>query len=227
LITNICPLNNSIDVNPSPICNLNITYANQDTMHVYIYDNTTRISDTLSYQISDDVDDAWYKDEMKNSNTYVIINYGYSDSATIAGLRFRNVQIPQGATITNATLNVRVFGPNSVDPDVIIYGHYTDNSPVLEGSTGQDELINRSLTTSYVEWIDQDIDVDFQRSPDISGIIEEIVNRPGWEMGNNITILTEDTQSSNVFSIAGYQAGSVFGAELNISFNIPNIFLIS
>jgi hypothetical protein len=216
-ISGVIPSNGSI-LDPQPICNVTVADNDGDTIDVYIYENSTTIYSSFNSKISNDVDDAYYLGGMQNNDDEVVLN-NQDTALLMSGLRFRNVEIPQGATVTNATLNVRVFGSNFDDPDITFYGHNTDNSPAIEGSTGEDELINRTLTTSHVQWIDQNIGSGWRKSPDISNIIQEIVNRPGWKYGNNLTIITKDTQSAKIFSIADYSISSNLSAEINISFS--------
>jgi major membrane immunogen (membrane-anchored lipoprotein) len=215
-ISNALPNNGSV-INPQPVCNVTVIDNDGDLVDVYFYEKSTNVYSLFDSKISNDTDDAYYLNGMQNDKNEIKLN-DKGTAILLSGLRFKDVQIPQGATITNATLNVWVYGSNYDDPDITFYGHNTDDSPTIEGSTGQDELINRILTTSNVQWIDQGIGNGWRRSPDISNIIQEIVNRPGWKKGNNITIITKDTQSAKIFSIADYSSNSTYAVELNISY---------
>lgn len=66
------------------------------------------------------------------------------------GLRFENITIPKDAAITNAYIQ---FVPGRTDSDPIqvkIYGQASDNPATF--MTGVLELLNRTRTTTYVEW---------------------------------------------------------------------------
>lgn len=214
------PSNNSINVNPAPICSATINDDNLDTMTVYFYDNATHISDTLSYQVSHDGDDAYfYKNSMRENQDYVTMNF-WEPYTIMGGLRFRNLQIPQGATITDANLRMHIYDkydPDDYDdPHCIIYGDDVDNSEVIEGGTSLDE---RSLTTANVAWNENNLGDSWVESPDISNIIQEIIDRPGWTIGNSMTIISDDVQTNYGFRCWDYQYDDhSYAAYLDITY---------
>jgi len=100
------------------------------------------------------------------------------------GLRFQNVQIPQGATITSAYLEFTTDETDSQETIVTIYGEDSDDAAPFN-AWGFYDLSSRPLTDASVEWnIPAWTQVGEQhQSPDIKSIVQEIVNRSGWSSG--------------------------------------------
>lgn len=113
-------------------------------------------------------------------------------NAQLVGMRFTNVTVPNGATITNAYVQFQVDETNSGTTNVNIQGQAIDDAPTFTTSTSN--ISTRSRTTATVLWApvpwttvgEQGLD---QRTPNIAGVIKEIVDRPGWVSGNDIVIV--------------------------------------
>jgi hypothetical protein len=108
-------------------------------------------------------------------------------SRTDIGLRFQNVTVAQGATITAATLEVFIATSKSDDPNCNILGENVDNSVSFVTNA---DLINRARTSASVQWTASNLGTNaFKTSPDIKTVIQEIVNRGSWASGNAMTII--------------------------------------
>lgn len=107
------------------------------------------------------------------------------------GLRFNNVNIPQGSTITSSTL--RVYGNESSSSetvDVIVKGIKESDAGVISSS---DRPSQRDKTTATISWtiLDRAINVE-QSSADLTTIIQEIVDQASWASGNSLILVLED-----------------------------------
>ncbi len=106
------------------------------------------------------------------------------------GLRFNNLQIPVGATITRAWIQ---FQTDEVSTDVAtltLRAEATDNAPTYLGTNGN---LNRSLTSASVAWSPPAWSTagargPAQQTPDISALVGAVVGRPGWAPGNAVAI---------------------------------------
>ena len=133
------------------------------------------------------------EERLSNGN----INRGSSDlemaydggTAQLVGLRFRNVNVPQGATITSAYIEFEVDETDSGTTNLEIYAHATDNAGGLGNNNSN--LSNRTPTAAVVPWSPAPwTNVgDKEQTADISSVIQEIVNRGGWSAGNSLMIL--------------------------------------
>ena len=110
------------------------------------------------------------------------------------GMRFNNISIPRNATILNAYVEFEVDETGSEPTSVLIQGQASDNA--LAFTTSTSNLSSRARTTAQVPWNNIPawtvIDAKWQ-TPDISSIIQEIVNRSGWTSGNSMVIIINGT----------------------------------
>jgi YVTN family beta-propeller protein len=108
------------------------------------------------------------------------------------GMRWPNVSIPQGATITNAYLVLTTDEAGSTPANVRFYGEAADNA--LTFNTNPGNISSRTPTVASSDWLGipgwGTLGKE-RHSPDISRIIQEIVNRAGWRSGNSIVIIAK------------------------------------
>ncbi len=150
------------------------------------------------------------------SSGYVIRTANIEASAIyLAGLRFTNVTIPQGATITSATLDVVVNNSINDIPDIDIYCQAADNAAAF--STTPYDISSRALTTAKGQWIvaSPGTGSGAKTSPDFSAPLQELVNRPGWASGNAAVFLMYNRGSSD-FRFQSYDTGTA--ATLNVTY---------
>ncbi|NNF16716.1 MAG: DUF11 domain-containing protein [Gammaproteobacteria bacterium] len=152
---------------------------------------------TLTRQIAIDNDDA----EERQSNGSVNrgdndLELGYDGNLQqIVGLRFQNLTIPGGATITNAFIQFTVEGTDSNATNLVLSGDDADNSGAIANVNF--DISGRTRTTASVNWNNVPAwnsvgaaGVD-QRTPDLTSIVQEIIARPGWSSGNAMTIIID------------------------------------
>ena len=130
-----------------------------------------------------------------DSNVRIGFRTGAGFGDIMAGFRFSNVNIPKNATINTATLTYIPFDTDATTDNVFIYTEAVDNSPTFT-TTGADSPRtvsyggSRATSTNKVSWTlpNQTTNVDVT-SPDISSVIQEVVNRAGWVSGNALSII--------------------------------------
>jgi hypothetical protein len=129
--------------------------------------------------------------------------FNINETATGSQMKFLNITIPKGATITEAHFEVVCSDTTaSTTVNSKIRGVDADNA-VMAANTGEFE--NPPFTTAVVNWdnIPTWNNGDTKDSPDIKTIIQEIIDRSGWVSGNAMIIQWDDmekrsTQSDNV-----------------------------
>ena len=107
----------------------------------------------------------------------------------VIGLRFLNVQVPAGATITKAYVVVTTEEIHSGTVNTIIQAHLTPDAPAFSATAG--DISKRPLTKAVVKWSpgSWDIDNDPHQTSDISAVIEEVVGQAGWVAGNAVVVV--------------------------------------
>jgi hypothetical protein len=159
-------------------------------------DDAEQENDKMDSLHDDDIDAGWEGDpEDRNILT--------------AGLRFRDIALPQGAVIDSAFLILHSHEGKSVEDvaKLTIVGDANDNAPTFT----IDSLIDkRARTVANVRWTVAEEWKIWQpyRTPDLKSIVQEIVNRPGWKSGNALAfiILGEDQGPSEVDNAREWEA---------------------
>lgn len=147
------------------------------------------------------VDDGfWTEGTSAFNNTSTSTSFGYSGSGGAtsqnAFYRFDNMQIEQGATITTADLQLIGVSTQSATTVNVAINGVDEDDPTAPSSYAEAEALSR--TTASVAWsgVSSFALFSIEDSPDITSVIQEIVNRPGWTPGNAIVILVEDDGST-------------------------------
>ena len=112
------------------------------------------------------------------------------------GLRYNNITIPQGSTVTEAYVQFNADNTGADAVELTIYGENVANAAAYVGTLC--ELSARSLTTENVvwaipEWVNKADRGDAQKTINIANIVNEIVNRTDWVSGNSINIIMKHT----------------------------------
>ncbi len=115
------------------------------------------------------------------------------------GLRFANVSIPQGATITSARIDLVATAPGVGDPNVEIAMEDTDDAAPF---TTASPFSGRSFTGGSAQAEDWDtgsspvlgnpwvVDTTYS-TPDLTDQVQTVVNRGGWCGGNAMMFMLE------------------------------------
>jgi len=174
-----------------------------------------------SRQVSGSADDAYEQGAgyFSKTLTSVIVQSNPdsgSDGYIAGGVRFQNITIPKGATVTAAYLQLNVYDATYDNPNMTIYGNDHDNSPdFTEGAN----IISRTRTDSGVSWVDSNVALGWVQSPDLKTIAQEIIDREGWQSGNNITLLLiPDVGTQISIRAKSYDADPTLAPKLYIEY---------
>ncbi len=170
------------------------------------------VSETLDIAVSQESDDAEEKNTVSGAEEVLLessdleLCYGDrydSDSedyeSQFVGIRFQNITIPIGATITNAYIQFTADGTDSDAVSIDIAGEATNNSVTFTETDG--DISTRTTTTSTVnwsppEWANEGDAGAAQQTSDISDIVQEIINIAGWNSGNAMTFVLSSSGTS-------------------------------
>jgi Secretion system C-terminal sorting domain len=172
--------------------------------------NFSVAGNTFSKRISNNSDDA--EERISNGNVSrnsTDLELGFDGSnQQIVGMRFRNVTIPQGITITNAYIEFECDEADNGTTNINFYGEDVNNAPGF--TTTAYSISTRTKTTANVNWnnIPAWTVNGIYQTPDLSPIIQEIVNRPGWVSGNKMVIMADGTGERTAESRNGESAAA-------------------
>ncbi len=127
------------------------------------------------------------------------------------GMRFTGVRILPGTRIARAWLQFQVDETSAASTLVTIQGELGANAPGFSTTPGS--ISSRPRTAAAVAW-----DVPpwtsvggtgaAQRTPDITAVIQEIVDRPGWAVGNAVVVLVTGTGTRVAEAYDGSRGGA-------------------
>ena len=165
------------------------------------------VGGVVDVRIADGGDDAeQHLDDGDMDITSTDLEFPYEDAGSpttdeqVIGLRFLDIQIDPGAAVFGAYVEIEV---DKVDKEgsqapvnLVVEGELAPNAAPFEDVAGN--ITDRATTTTKVkwsvpEWTEQD--AKFQ-TPDLSGIIQEIVNQEGWESGNALVLIFRDDKDN-------------------------------
>ena len=181
-------------------------------------------SQMLDVQVSVGADDA----EEKTDNSVLPGNADLDlmagdENNLVVGTRFRNVTIPQSATITNAYLQLTADEIHNGATTLSVKGEAADNPAVFQNATAN--ISSRPTTTASASWtVDPWLNVGdalaAQRSPNLAAIVQEIVNRSGWASGNSLVLLLTGSGTRVAESYNGLSTSApILHVEWNTSGN--------
>jgi uncharacterized protein YjiK len=113
------------------------------------------------------------------------------DDQTI-GIRFTGVTVPRDALIEDAYIQFAADETDSTTTSLTIHGEAVDDAPTF--SSAPWNITSRAVTLASVAWSPPSWDLVAeqgfdQRTPDLSSVIQEIVDRPGWGTGNSLVLI--------------------------------------
>ena len=115
------------------------------------------------------------------------------NASLLTGVRLVDVPISQGETIDQAFVRFVARNGNTYEVILRIRAELTGNASAFTTANGN--LSGRALTTAYVDWT-VPVWAGYQDdagtiTPDISSVLQEVVNQPGWASGNALALLFE------------------------------------
>jgi hypothetical protein len=176
---------------------------------------------TISIMVDDESDDA--EEEISDGSVSLTssdLELGYEFQllpiAQLVGIRFTNIILPQGARITGAYIQFTVDEVSTGASELLIEGEASDNAQIFSNSLSNlstRDRTNASATWNPVDWDETDLDGPDQRTVNIAHIVQEIVDRPGWQPLNSMAFFISGTGTRTAASYDGSGAGPVLYIE--------------
>jgi len=165
-----------------------------------------------SFQIAADIDDV---EEIESNGDVVtdssdlefVLDGGVQQ---LVGLRFTSVTIPQGATITDAYIKFQADESQSVQTDLTFQTQASDDAPAFDGSNS--DVSGRSMNGSSVDWnsVPAWTTGNYYDTPDLSTIIQDVVDRAGWSSGNALVVVVTGSGHRTAESYGGTYPATLF-----------------
>jgi PKD repeat protein len=144
---------------------------------------------------SDDAEEAVSSGAVSRSSSDLELTTDGSTEQTV-GMRFGGVSVPPGATVTRAYVQFEVDEVSTGACSLLFRGQAADNAGTFLNTTFG--VSSRPRTTATVAWTPPlwptiQVAGPDQRTPDLSAVLQELVNRPGWASGNALAIIVTGT----------------------------------
>ena len=136
----------------------------------------------------------------------------------VVGVRFTNLQVPQGAQVANAYVQFRTDEVSTGASAMTIRAEAADNTPTYVGTNGN--VTSRTPTSQNVSWSPPDWTTvgqaaAGQRTPDLSTVLQAVVGRPGWSAGNALALQFSGTGRRTA---EAFEGGASFAPLLHVEY---------
>jgi hypothetical protein len=149
-------------------------------------DDASCTAGSLRIPIASGVDDAEERISSGGSVSLTSNDLEFTEDGAllqVLGLRFRNLPIPTGATIVGARIQLTVDEIQTVPTSLVVEGEASDDAAEfvkVDGNLTSRPRTGNAVSWDPLAWTDVgDAGAD-QRTPELTAIVQEIVDRPGW-----------------------------------------------
>ncbi|MEC8009912.1 MAG: PilC/PilY family type IV pilus protein [Pseudomonadota bacterium] len=160
------------------------------------------------------------------TGTKLIIEYNTDAEPEVAqtvGLRFDNIDIPSGATVTNARIDFVSAADNATADDLQIQVKIENAADAQPFTDARYSLSSRTKFGDVVTWHPDD-DWDYNQTvqgPDVTSLVQRVVSSTsGWCGGNAMAFYLEPSTATDTLSrlAHAYEAGIGKKATLTVSY---------
>ena len=182
--------------------------AGSDELTVTVVSGSVGLLEVPVAASSDDAEESALGVVTLNSSDLELVQ---DSTLQTVGLRFASVAVPQGSLVPVAAIQFQADEVHSGATALLIQGQAIDNAPTFTTATGN--VSSRARTSASVVWTPPPWPVvgeaGFnQQTVDISPVIQELVNRPGWSAGNAIAIIITGSGKRVATAYNGSPAGA-------------------
>ena len=180
---------------------------------------------TFSGQVITGNDDAHEADDGSGFNASAVTMR--CEASTTAGSRWNcafridNVSVPPGAIITSAYASVVFPVVQRDSPDLDWYLNDVDDA--ADFATEAD-VTSRTKTSASVAWNGTDLGSgSFVDGPDISALVQAVVNRGGWSQNNAMVVIAEGqntTAQESGCRFTPYDSATADACKLTIEYEM-------
>ena len=127
----------------------------------------------------------------------------------LVGLRFTGVNIPAGATITDAYVSFTTAETSGENASFNIQGIAKDDPPTFisaRANVSSQPTTTAAVTWSPAPWPLLEVSGAEQQTANLAPIIQELVDRPGWSSGNALALVISGSGARVARSFDGSRA---------------------
>ncbi len=191
---------------------------------------------TVRVRCSQDVDEREFNPRGAVSTRGSDVDFGIDApdgnaqlGSQLVGLTF-SLDVPQGAVISAATLTLvaaRSESTNAVGANIVWRANAADNAAGIPDTSDTGIIFgvsNRVLTSASMTWsnVPSFVEGNLFTTPDMSNVVQEVVNRPRWAPGNNFMLIAKTNANGGTFHRAARTGDANINskAELTVTFSV-------
>jgi len=165
------------------------------------------IVDVMVNQESDDAEERLDTGKVYTKGDDLELGTDEGPSGTLSmrvGIRFQGIGIPQGATINSAYIEFTASEAQDRATNLTILGEASDNAQTYQGD--DNEISTRTPAAASVAWNGVpawSIPGAKHKTPDLKAIVQQIVNRPGWNTSNAMAFMFAGSGRRTAWSYDG------------------------
>lgn len=184
--------------------------SSHDDVAITVID-TSKVPRVAASRIAAGADDAEESASGSVSLSSSDIELIHDGSNQTVGLRFTQVQVPRGASISAAWVQFESDASGSTATALTLAAQIADDAPALVSSSRN--ISSRPRSSAEVAWAppawtSSGSAGPAQRTPDLSTLVQEIVSRPGWQQGNALVLLVTGSGKRTARSYEGDRTGA-------------------
>ncbi len=137
----------------------------------------------------------------------------------LGGLLFRDVRVPAGSMITSARLKLWPWGQQSGAPVVLEIAGERSLRPDTFSQDDPWPAVRRK-TARRVAWTIPGVlpTSPLAESPDLAAVVQELIDQPGWQAGNDLSLLLGPASTDHTINWAAYDYWAAHAPELVIQY---------
>ena len=181
---------------------------------------------TLDVPVATGNDDAEQKlngNIVLNSSDLDLMNDAGNTLMSVIGIRFAGVNVPPGATITNAYVQFTADEATTVTSNLRVRAQLAPTPATF--AAVKNSISSRPVTAAFVDWSvtggwpTKAARTALQRTPDLKLVIQEIVGQAGWASGNPVVILVRENPTARLVASA-FEDGAANRPVLHIEYTL-------
>lgn len=168
----------------------------------------------IEIPISQNSDDA---EEFGSGGNVVLHSRNLDLSKHLVGIKFNNIPLEQGQTVESAYIQFTTHpgGNSGGDSHLTIYGENVNNAASYENTAWNiSDRIQYTSTYSEVDWYispwntvnESGIN---QQTPDLTELVQEIIDRPTWSKDNSLSFIMSKTINLSVKFAYSFDSGGI------------------
>ena len=168
----------------------------------------------------------------QNSTDLELVDDPNNGGIQIVGMHFEDLLIGRGATVNQAYIQFTVDEVSVGSCALQLSAEATDHASIF--TTEPFSLSNASKTNASINWTPEnwqtlDESGEQQQTPDLSAVIQELIDQPEWRSGNSINIFVEGNGRRTAYSYENDPDSSpkliVEGAIPLLTDNLSDIYI--